>query len=93
MLASPSHIHAQFLEQVHSQRMQKGVSEMLHRLYSPFLWRSLKVANPEVRANACTLLLDAFPLQDPDSTREEIDGVMQKQFDAMIVSFIEQYNL
>ncbi|XP_064397126.1 condensin-2 complex subunit G2-like isoform X2 [Halichondria panicea] len=73
-----------FLEQVHSQRMQKGVSEMLHRLYSPFLWRSLKVANPEVRANACTLLLDAFPLQDPDSTREEIDGVMQKQFDGMI---------
>ena len=93
VIASPSHIHAQFLEQVHSQRMQKGVSEMLHRLYSPFLWRSLKVANPEVRANACTLLLDAFPLQDPDSTREEIDGVMQKQFDAMIVSFIEQYNL
>ncbi len=36
----------------------------------------------------CTLLLDAFPLQDPDSTREEIDGVMQKQFDAMIVSVI-----
>ncbi len=59
---------------------------MLHRLYSPFLWRSLKVANPEVRANACTLLLEAFPLQDPDCTREEIDEVMQKQFDAMIVS-------
>ena len=72
--------------------MQKGVSEMLHRLYSPFLWRSLKVANPEVRANACTLLLDAFPLQDPDSTREEIDGVMQKQFDGMIVSFIISYS-
>ncbi len=36
----------------------------------------------------CTLLLDAFPLQDPDSTRKEIDGVMQKQFDAVIVSVI-----
>ena len=78
--------YTQFLEQIHSQRMQKGVSEMFLRLYSPFLWRSLKVANPEVRANACTLLLDAFPLQDPDSTREDIDGVMQKQFDAMVVS-------
>ncbi len=85
--------HTQFLEQVHSQRMQKGVSQMLHRLYSPFLWRSLKVANPEVRANACTLLLDAFPLQDPDCTREEIDEVMQKQFDAMKVSYKLKFQL
>ena len=66
--------------------MQKGVSEMLLRLYSPFLWRSLKVANPDVRANACTLFLDAFPLQDPDSNREETDKMLQKQFDAMTVS-------
>ena len=58
---------------------------MLHRLYNPFLWRSLKVANIYVRANAATLFLDAFPLQDPDWSREEIDDVMQKQFDAMTV--------
>ena len=38
-----------------------------------------------VRANAATLFLDAFPLQDPDWTREEMDTVMQKQFDAMTV--------
>ena len=58
---------------------------MLYRLYNPFLWRSLKVANVYVRANAATLFLDAFPLQDPDWSREEIDAVMQKQFDAMMV--------
>jgi hypothetical protein len=58
---------------------------MLSRLYNPFLWRSLKVANVYVRANAATLFLDAFPLQDPDSSREEIDAAMQKQFDAMTV--------
>lgn len=58
---------------------------MLSRLYNPFLWRSLKVANVYVRANAATLFLDAFPLQDPDWSREEIDAVMQKQFDAMTV--------
>ena len=38
-----------------------------------------------MRANAATLFLDAFPLQDPDWSREEIDAVMQKQFDAMTV--------
>lgn len=61
---------------------------MLLRLYNPFLWRSLKVASPQVRTNAATLFLDVFPLQDPDSTRQEIDTVMQKQFDAMMVRFI-----
>ena len=47
--------------------------------------QTTQVANPHVRANAATLLLDAFPLQDPDSTREDIDQIMQKQFDAMMV--------
>ena len=75
----------QLLSYIHQQRSQKSVSEMLSRLYNPFLWRSLKVANVYVRANAATLFLDAFPLQDPDSSREEMDAVMQKQFDAMTV--------
>ena len=44
------------------------------------------MANVYVRANAATLFLDAFPLQDPDWSREEIDTVMQKQFDVMMVS-------
>ena len=38
---------------------------MLLRLYDPILWRALKVANPRVRAQACTVLARAFPLQDP----------------------------
>ena len=75
------------LSYINQQHAQKGVSEMLLRLYSPFLWRSLKVAHPHVRANAASLLLDAFPLQDPDSTRDQIDVVLQKQFDLMMVSF------
>lgn len=70
---------------IHQQRPQKGVSKMLLRLYCPFLWRSLKVAHPHVRANAANLLLDAFPLHDPDSTREQVDEIMQKQFDSMMV--------
>ena len=75
----------QLLGYIHQQKNQKGVSEMILRLYNPFLWRALKVANPHVRANAASLLFDAFPLQEPSSTREEIDLGMQKQFDAMMV--------
>nr|KAG5696062.1 hypothetical protein BaRGS_017174 [Batillaria attramentaria] len=40
-----------------------------------------RVPNTVVRANSASLLLDAFPLQNPDSTAEEIDFLMQKQFD------------
>lgn len=76
----------QFLCYIHSKRTQTGVSKMLLRLYSPFLWRSLKVAHPHVRANAAFLLLDAFPLQDPETTREQTNDMLQKQFDAMMVS-------
>ena len=77
---------AQLLGVFHEQRTQKGVSEALLRLYSPFLWRALKVANPYVRANAAAVLFDAFPLQDPDALREETDLLMQRQFDCMMVS-------
>lgn len=65
---------------------QKSVQKMLYNLYRPFLWRSLKVANPNVRANATTLMLDVFPLYDPDFTRECVNDEMQKQFDLMKVN-------
>ena len=39
-----------------------------------------------VRANAAALLTDTFPLQNPDSANEEIDALLQKQFDIMKVS-------
>ncbi len=80
-------VFVQLLSHIHQQQhSQKGVSEMLLRLYSPFLWRSLKVAQSHVRANAASLLLDAFPLQDPNQTREQTDSLLQKQFDLMTVS-------
>jgi len=39
-----------------------------------------------VRANASALLIDAFPLQNPDATNEEADELLQKQFDILQVS-------
>ena len=45
-----------------------------------------QVANADVRANAACLFLDTFPLQVTDSTREERDVMLQKQFDILKVS-------
>ena len=38
-----------------------------------------------VRANATALLTDTFPLQNPDAGNEEIDALLQKQFDILKV--------
>lgn len=40
----------------------------------------LQVANSNVRQNALHLLLDLFPLEDPDSTKEVKDTLLGKQF-------------
>ena len=40
-----------------------AVDGLLHRLYSPILFRALQAANGAVRLNALHLLVDAFPLQ------------------------------
>ena len=40
-----------------------------------------------VRANATSLFLDSFPIQEFDMTREERDVSLQKQFDLMDVRF------
>ena len=58
---------------------------MLNRLYKPFLWRSLRVANDYVRANAVTLMMDAFPLVDPNASKEDVDSEIQRQVDLMKV--------
>ncbi|XP_078339811.1 condensin-2 complex subunit G2-like isoform X1 [Crassostrea virginica] len=75
----------QVLAYFHQQKKKSGVDAMLLNLYEPFLWRSLKVANPEVRANATWVLVDAFPLLDPDFNTEEKDTLLQKQFDLLLM--------
>ncbi|KAK8942389.1 hypothetical protein KSP39_PZI009237 [Platanthera zijinensis] len=63
-----------------SQRTTPGVDKLLFRLAEPVLFRSLQVANSDVRRNALFLLLDLFPLEDPDVTKEEKDTLLEKQF-------------
>ncbi|RDX71533.1 Condensin-2 complex subunit G2, partial [Mucuna pruriens] len=63
-----------------NQRTTDGVEKMLYRLADPVIFRSLQVANSNVRQNALHLLLDMFPLDDPDATKEEKDTLLDKQF-------------
>ena len=44
-----------------------------------------QVINVAVRANAATLLMEAFPLCDPAQGVEERDATFQKQFDLLQV--------
>ena len=52
------------LEPFHKGQASQPVKELLHRLYGPILWRSLRAANPRVRVNAALLLAVVFPLAD-----------------------------
>ncbi|XP_033625419.1 condensin-2 complex subunit G2-like [Asterias rubens] len=73
----------QLLSYFTKQKRQQGVDKMLLTLYEPIIWRAVKVANASVRANAAALLVDTFPLQDPESNKEDSDALTQKQFDIL----------
>ncbi|KAJ1294531.1 hypothetical protein BS78_01G152700 [Paspalum vaginatum] len=62
------------------QRAVAGVEKLVFRLAEPVLFRSLQVANSNVRHNALHLLLDLFPLEDPDVTKDVNDPLLEKQF-------------
>ncbi|KAF8050149.1 hypothetical protein N665_2037s0007 [Sinapis alba] len=63
-----------------TQRTTHGVEKLLFNLAEPMIFRSLQVANSNVRLNALHLLLDLFPMEDPDATKEEKDKLLDKQF-------------
>ncbi|KAK2372533.1 hypothetical protein P8452_45825 [Trifolium repens] len=63
-----------------NQRTVDGVEKLLYRLAEPVIFRSLQAANSNVRQNALHLLLDIFPLEDPDATKEDKDTLLGKQF-------------
>ena len=45
----------------------------------------VQVSNSDVRANAATLFIDAFPILNPDTNVADVDSAMQKQFDELQV--------
>ena len=68
------------LDSFYLNKKQNGVDEVLLRLYEPILFRSLNVANEDVRKNSASILVDAFPFRNPDQNKEESESLMQKQF-------------
>ncbi|KAJ7952761.1 putative Condensin-2 complex subunit G2 [Quillaja saponaria] len=63
-----------------NQRTTTGVEKLLFRLAEPVMFRSLQVANSNVRHNALHLLLDMFPFEDPDAKKEVKDNLLDNQF-------------
>ena len=59
------------LKVMHRAKNDRQVQAMLCKLYEPILWRHLKVANSQARANAAQLFFDAFPVEDPNVQAEE----------------------
>ena len=59
------------LKVLHRVKNDRQAQAMLSRLYEPIIWRHLKVANSQVRANAAQLFFDAFPIEDPNLQVEE----------------------
>lgn len=66
------------LEPFHAAKKTGEVENLLHRMYGPILWRSLKAANPRVRVNAATVLSATFPLKASSASHKEMERAVQK---------------
>jgi condensin-2 complex subunit G2 len=49
---------------IHQAKTLPEVDQLLHRLYGPILWRSLRAANAHVRVHSASVLAQVFPLAD-----------------------------
>lgn len=65
------------LAPLHADKKNKEVASLLHRLYSPILWRSLAATNPRTRKNAVVVLEKVFPLHDPLNSLSMKDDVLK----------------
>lgn len=67
------------LDEIHRCHLEPLEREMLCRCYGPVLWRSLKVANWQVRENSTKILSAIFPLIPPDAAVEAQELETMKQ--------------
>nr|CAB3264223.1 condensin-2 complex subunit G2-like [Phallusia mammillata] len=80
----PFSTYQEIIRAITCHKGSQRVACMLSRLYEPIIWRSLKANNAMVRANAASLLFDAFPLMPAsDSTGHEFDELLQQQFNSI----------
>lgn len=67
------------LSAFHANKVLTGMDEMLHKVYTPILFRALTAANGLVRRNSAIILTDVYPIHNPAMTHEALDGTMRAQ--------------
>ena len=73
-----SHV-ARVLSYFQRHESSQPTKNMLSRLYEPVLFRYLKVANENVRLNACELFMSNYPLEDMDASVGERENSLFMQ--------------
>ena len=66
------------LDPFHAAKKNAEIENLLHRMYGPVLWRSLRAANPRVRVNAAVVLAATFPLKASSASPKEMERAVQK---------------
>eukprot|EP00118_Oscarella_pearsei_P004693 m.20511 g.20511 ORF g.20511 m.20511 type:complete len:1102 (+) comp28021_c0_seq1:59-3364(+) len=72
-----------FMGQFHANKDVSSVQDLLHRLYSPHMWRFMKSPNNCVRANAATLFIDCFPLISYSDLDADTDTLIQRSVETL----------
>lgn len=67
------------LSSFHKSKRLVGVDQLLHRIYSPVLYKNLMVAHPIVRRNAVSILAESFPIHDPNTSVQDIQQTINFQ--------------
>lgn len=72
------------LSAFHSNKRLQNMDAMLCRVYGPTLLPNLLVANPFVRRNAVAILCSAYPIHDPNASRQQLEAGIHTQTDKLI---------
>lgn len=72
------------LEPLYAQKKNPEVEQMLFRMYTPIIWRSLSAANPMVRVHASSILSRTFPLRDPTKGKIHLKEVNDKSVESLL---------
>lgn len=93
ILARTTQLHTNLVRMLSCIHEQKDAKEMLQRLYQPILWPALAAPNANVRRNAVSILLSAFPItvrypQSSHSGSTTIRHLRELQREWVIVSFL-----
>ncbi len=74
------------LDRLHQARTDRLCQAMVCRLWKPLLWRHLRVASWQVRANAAQLFLSAFPVENPQLGLRERSEAQSAQHQVLLLS-------